>query len=133
MKEFFERLNALGKPKRPDIIEKDFHLHRLLHAVSNDPYLRDNLVFKGGTCLIKAHMSYYRTGEEPCHQREEGACTTGEDTRRNSVRKLNPFQPLKESLTRRDRGQGSHIPSLARGKPDMNIRILSPLAAIDVK
>jgi predicted nucleotidyltransferase component of viral defense system len=64
VKEFFERLNALGKPKRPDIIEKDFHLHRLLGAVSKDTYLRGNLVFKGGTCLIKAHMSYYRFSED---------------------------------------------------------------------
>ena len=64
MKEFFERLNAIGKPKRPDIIEKDFHLHRLLDAVSNDQYLRGNLVFKDGTCLIKAHMSYYRFSED---------------------------------------------------------------------
>ena len=36
MKEFFERLNAIGMPKRTDIIEKDYHLHRLLRAISED-------------------------------------------------------------------------------------------------
>ncbi|MEW5936532.1 MAG: hypothetical protein AB1665_01765 [Candidatus Thermoplasmatota archaeon] len=57
MKEFFERLNALGKPKRTDIIEKDFHLHRLLGAMSADAHLHKNLAFKGGTCLIKVTVA----------------------------------------------------------------------------
>lgn len=64
MKDFYERLNAVGKPRRPDIIEKDFHLHRLLRAVSLDSYLRRNLAFKGGTCLIKAYLGYYRFSED---------------------------------------------------------------------
>lgn len=64
MKEFFERLNAIGMQKRTDIIEKDYHLHRLLHAMSKDPELRENLAFKGGTCLIKAHMGYFRFSED---------------------------------------------------------------------
>lgn len=55
MKDFFERLNTLGKTKRNDIIEKDFHLHRLLSMITKDEYLNKNLVFKGGTCLIKAY------------------------------------------------------------------------------
>lgn len=64
MKDFFERLNALGKPKRIDIIEKDYQLHRILHHISQNDYLRDNLVFKGGTCLIKAYYGYYRFSED---------------------------------------------------------------------
>ena len=31
MKEFFERIIALRRPKRNDLVEKDFHLHRLLY------------------------------------------------------------------------------------------------------
>ena len=50
MKDFFEGLNALRKPKRRDMIEKDFYLHKLLYQISRDDYLKDNLVFKGGTC-----------------------------------------------------------------------------------
>ncbi len=64
MKDFFERLNVLGRPRRSDIIEKDFHLHRLLYQISQDEYLRENLAFKGGTCLVKAYAGYYRFSED---------------------------------------------------------------------
>ncbi len=64
MKDFFEKLNAFGKPKRIDIIEKDYHLHRILHLISQNDYLKNNLVFKGGTCLIKAYYGYYRFSED---------------------------------------------------------------------
>jgi predicted nucleotidyltransferase component of viral defense system len=64
LKDFFERLNALGKPKRNDIIEKDFQLHRILTGISQDEYLSSNLVFKGGTCLMKAYTGYYRFSED---------------------------------------------------------------------
>ena len=64
MKDFFEKLNTLGGAKRNDIIEKDYHLHRLLSQVSQDDYLKENLVFKGGTCLIKAYLEYYRFSED---------------------------------------------------------------------
>ncbi|MCJ2556339.1 MAG: nucleotidyl transferase AbiEii/AbiGii toxin family protein [Candidatus Thermoplasmatota archaeon] len=64
MKDFFEMLNTLGKPKRSDIIEKDFHLHRLLHMISQDDYLSGSLTFKGGTCLVKAYLGFYRFSED---------------------------------------------------------------------
>jgi len=64
MKEFFDRLNEIVEPSRNDIIEKDFHLHRILRAFSDDEHLRENLVFKGGTCLIKAYMGYFRFSED---------------------------------------------------------------------
>ena len=64
LKDFLYRLNHELKPRRPDIIEKDYHLHRLLHAISHDRYLSRNMVFKGGTCLVKAHTDYYRFSED---------------------------------------------------------------------
>jgi len=64
MKKFFETLNRLAHPGRPDIIEKDYHLHRLMDRISRNIYLRENLVFKGGTCLVKAYMGYYRFSED---------------------------------------------------------------------
>jgi predicted nucleotidyltransferase component of viral defense system len=64
MKQFFEMMNDLGKPKRPGIIEKDYHLHRLLGRIQEDEYLSENLAFKGGTCLIKAHIGYFRFSED---------------------------------------------------------------------
>ncbi len=64
MKEFFEHLNWLAKPNRPDIIEKDYHLHRLLKRMSLHDYFKENLVFKGGTCLVKAYTGYFRFSED---------------------------------------------------------------------
>jgi len=64
MKEFFDRLNALARPGRADVIEKDYYIHRLLSAISRDNYLSENLVFKGGTCLIKAYLGHYRFSED---------------------------------------------------------------------
>jgi len=62
--EFLRRLNGELRPSRLDIIEKDYHLHRLLRDISRDDYLSGNLVFKGGTCLIKAHIGYFRFSED---------------------------------------------------------------------
>ncbi len=62
--EFLKRLNGELRPNRTDIIEKDYHLHRLLHEISKDDYLSSNVVFKGGTCLIKAHIGYFRFSED---------------------------------------------------------------------
>lgn len=64
MKKFFDQLNQITKPGRLDIIEKDYHLHRLLHHIALDDYLQDKLVFKGGTCLIKSYLGYYRFSED---------------------------------------------------------------------
>ena len=60
MKDFFNRLNEIGKPKRRDIIEKDFHIHVLLDRISRE----ENFVFKGGTCLMKGYLGYYRFSED---------------------------------------------------------------------
>ena len=62
--EFLRRLNDKLRPNRTDIIEKDYHLHRLLHNISKNDYLSSNIVFKGGTCLIKAHIGYFRFSED---------------------------------------------------------------------
>jgi len=64
VKAFFEGLNRLSKPGRPDLTEKDFRLHLMLDAMSKDEFLRENLLFKGGTCLLKAYLGYYRFSED---------------------------------------------------------------------
>jgi predicted nucleotidyltransferase component of viral defense system len=64
LRQFFERLAAAGKASRPDLVEKDFWLHCLLHGISKDDYLAGKIVFKGGTCLIKAYLGYYRFSED---------------------------------------------------------------------
>lgn len=38
-------------------IEQDLLLSRLIIEIVNEPYLGDELIFRGGTCLHKLHMS----------------------------------------------------------------------------
>ncbi len=64
MDRFFRAATDIGKARRADVVEKDYYLHQLLMEISHDPYLRDNLVFKGGTCLVKAYSGYYRFSED---------------------------------------------------------------------
>ncbi len=64
MRGFFEAIDKLGRSTRSHILEKDYHLHRVLDKISNDSYLRERLVFKGGTGLIKAYLGYYRFSED---------------------------------------------------------------------
>lgn len=62
MRAFVEAVgNALGIPQR-DLIEKDMILHRLLGSLPES--FRNRLLFKGGTCLIKAYLGYYRFSED---------------------------------------------------------------------
>ncbi len=64
MEGFFAALSERCKAKHKEIVEKDYYLHGLLYEISKDSYLRSNLVFKGGTCLVKAYSGYYRFSED---------------------------------------------------------------------
>src|SRR3989344_2629224 len=44
------------------LIEKDFHLTKILHKVSEKQI--EDLVFKGGTCLNKCYLGFYRLSED---------------------------------------------------------------------
>jgi predicted nucleotidyltransferase component of viral defense system len=44
------------------LIEKDYHLTRILHEISKRQ-IKD-LVFKGGTCLNKCYLDFYRLSED---------------------------------------------------------------------
>lgn len=54
--------NSLGLNSK--FLEKDVRIHQLLIKISNSTYLRSNLVFKGGTCLVKAYIPHYRFSED---------------------------------------------------------------------
>jgi len=45
-----------------DLLEKDYHLTRILHKIS-EKQIKD-LVFKGGTCLNKCYLGFYRLSED---------------------------------------------------------------------
>src|SRR3990172_8973255 len=44
------------------LLEKDYHLTNILHKIS-EKKIKD-LVFKGGTCLNKCYLGFYRLSED---------------------------------------------------------------------
>ncbi|MFH2112490.1 MAG: nucleotidyl transferase AbiEii/AbiGii toxin family protein [Candidatus Bathyarchaeota archaeon] len=50
--------------KRADLIEKDLLLHQILADLSSDLFFSDSFLFKGGTCLIKGYIGYFRFSED---------------------------------------------------------------------
>jgi len=48
----------------PSIVEKDYVLSWILAAIYHNPRLRDNWIFKGGTCLKKCYFETYRFSED---------------------------------------------------------------------
>ena len=64
MKEFIEHISGDLGTRRSDLLEKDIILHRLLLDLSNYEFFSNNFLFKGGTCLIKCYLGYYRFSED---------------------------------------------------------------------
>ncbi len=64
MKPFIDEIGRLIDFPKKDLIEKDIKLHNILLALSNDKFFSDNFLFKGGTCLIKSYMGYFRFSED---------------------------------------------------------------------
>ena len=64
MRHFIEEVGNLIGFKRRDLIEKDFVLHGILLSLSKGSFFRENFLFKGGTCLIKSYIDYYRFSED---------------------------------------------------------------------
>lgn len=61
---FIDEISKIHGIHRRDLVEKDLLLHRLLHYLSLHPEFGENYLFKGGTCLIKCHMGYFRFSED---------------------------------------------------------------------
>lgn len=60
--EIREQALLVGLP--PNIVEKDYVLSWILAGISAVADLRDNWVFKGGTCLKKCYFEQYRFSED---------------------------------------------------------------------
>lgn len=60
MKIFVPTLAAHAGVRDQDLLEKDVRLHLLLQALAEDETLDRELIFKGGTCLIKCYLDYPR-------------------------------------------------------------------------
>ncbi len=63
-KEIIDLIVSRTKINKRELIEKDLILHRLLVELSSNKYFFDNYVFKGGTCLMKCYLDYYRFSED---------------------------------------------------------------------
>ncbi len=63
-KELVDYLASKADVKQRELIEKDAYLHLLLKELNSDDHFRNNYVFKGGTCLIKCYIGYYRFSED---------------------------------------------------------------------
>src|SRR3989337_1494420 len=46
--------------KKQDLIEKDIVIHRILKEMFSSPHFSENYLFKGGSCLVKCYLGYYR-------------------------------------------------------------------------
>jgi len=63
-KDFVNAVARTQKVKRTDLIEKDLILHQILFDLSKDKFFHDNFAFKGGTCLAKCYLDYFRFSED---------------------------------------------------------------------
>lgn len=63
-KDFVYEVARTQKVKRADLIEKDLIIHQVLGDLSKNQFFHDNFVFKGGTCLSKCYLDYFRFSED---------------------------------------------------------------------
>jgi len=63
-KDFVNEVARVQRVKRTDLIEKDLILHQVLVDLSKNQFFRENFVFKGGTCLAKCYLGYFRFSED---------------------------------------------------------------------
>lgn len=59
-----EQIAKTKKITKMEFLEKDLLLHVILQEISNNAYLKENLIFKGGTCLTKCYLGYFRFSED---------------------------------------------------------------------
>lgn len=63
MKDFINELSRLLNLP-PDLIEVDLILHTFLSELYQNNFFSNNFLLKGGTCLIKCYLEYYRFSED---------------------------------------------------------------------
>lgn len=63
-KAIVDEVSNVLKIKRKDMIEKDIILHEMLTDLSKDSFFSKNFIFKGGTCLVKSYLGYFRFSED---------------------------------------------------------------------
>ena len=61
---FIDQVSQDIKYTYKEIVEKDLYVHDLLSNLFSDQYFKENFLFKGGTCLVKCYLGYYRFSED---------------------------------------------------------------------
>lgn len=64
MKKLIDYLSAARRIDNQVLLEKDVILHQVLLALVQDEFFRRSFAFKGGTCLTKCYLGYYRFSED---------------------------------------------------------------------
>ena len=63
-KELIDYVASKTNIYQKELLEKDLILHQLLKELNSNQLFKENFVFKGGTCLIKCYLGYYRFSED---------------------------------------------------------------------
>src|SRR3989344_2855181 len=63
-KELTDFISGRLKIVNRDLIEKDIILTKILFHLMQDKSFSQNYAFKGGTCLTKCYLGYYRFSED---------------------------------------------------------------------
>ena len=64
MKKLVDYLSSELDINNKIMLEKDILLHKLLINLINNEHFSNNFAFKGGTCLTKCYIGYYRFSED---------------------------------------------------------------------
>ncbi len=64
MKGFIGELSKILNFEYRDLIETDLILYKILFELSQNDFFYKNFLFKGGSCLIKYYLDYYRFSED---------------------------------------------------------------------
>ena len=63
-RDFIDEVARTQNITRVDLVEKDLLLHQVLFDLSKNKFFHDNFAFKGGTCLAKCYLDYFRLSED---------------------------------------------------------------------
>lgn len=63
-RDFVNGISDALRIERKELIEKDLILHQVLLDLSKNRFFHENFLFKGGTCLIKCYLGYFRFSED---------------------------------------------------------------------
>jgi len=103
-KELIDLIVSRTKITKRDLIEKDLILHRLLVELGEEERFNENYAFKGGTCLTKCYLGYYRFSEDldfTYLNQNEFSCKTSTQIRKVLSSKIDDLCNLFENISKK--------------------------------